>query len=102
MAAMDNHFLPPSDNDNDNGADPAVLMGKYKSGENKKWKWGHSCRYRDDNNIEALHGLYEEPKDNDNNFRDDDGNDVNWDDMEEKEREEDDDNSDDLVDITAV
>ena len=38
------------------------------------------CRYRDDNEIEALHGLYEPKDDNgERGYHDDD-----WEDMEEK------------------
>ena len=57
-------------------------MGKYNDGGKKKGKGGHCCRYRDDNDIEDLHNLYEEPKDDDN-VRDyyDDKNNGNWDDM---------------------
>ena len=63
IAAADNHFLPPSENDYDNDADTANLMGKYDSGGKKKGKGGHCRRYRDDNKIDDLHGPYEEPKD---------------------------------------
>ena len=38
-------------------------MGKYDGGGKKKGKGGHCRRYRDNNDIEAIHGLYEEPKD---------------------------------------
>ena len=72
IANADNHFLPPSEDDDDKYADPANLMGKYDGGGENKGKGGHRLRYRDDDKIEALHGLYEEPKEND------DGG--NWDD----------------------
>ena len=49
------------DNDNSDDADPKNLTGKY-NGEGKKKGKGGCRRYRDDNEIEALHGLYE-PKD---------------------------------------
>ena len=93
IAAADNHFLPPLDDDDGNDANTANLMGKYDGGGKKKGKGGHRCRYRDDNEIKALHGLCEEQKD------DDDGD---WGDVEEKEHEEDDGNDDDIVNITAV
>ena len=103
IAAAYNHFLPLSDDDNDNDADPADLMVNYDSGGKKKGKGGHRCRYRDDDNIEALRGLYEEPKDDDDDVRcDNDDDNGDWDDMEEKEREEENDDGDDVVDITTV
>ena len=63
IAAAYNHFLPPSENDDDNDADPADLTGKYNCGVKKKEKGGHCRRYKDDNKIESLHSLYKEPKD---------------------------------------
>ena len=63
----------------------------------KKGKGGRH-RYRDNNKIEAIHGLYEEPKDEDGDRGD---HDENWDDMEEKERENKDDN-DNIIGITAA
>ena len=101
IAAADNNFLPPSDNDNDNDSDHAELMGKYDDGGNKKGKGVHCHRYRENDDIEALHGLYKEPRDDDDGC-DGDAADGDWDDMEEKEREEDNDNNDDVVDNTAV
>ena len=80
-------------------ANPSDLMGKYGGREKKKGKGGHRCRYRDDDNIEALYGIYKEPKDNNDDDRDNDGD---WDDMEEKEREEDDDDENDVGNITVV
>ena len=44
------------DNDNSDDADPEDLTGKYDGKGNKKGKGGR-CGYRDDNEIEALHGL---------------------------------------------
>ena len=101
-AATDNHFLPPSDDDNDNDANPADLMGKYGGGGNNKGKGGHRHGYRDDGKIKALHDLYKEPKDGDNDGRDDENGDSDWDDMEKKEREEDDDDDKGVVKINAV
>ena len=40
---------------------PLTSQGKYDSKGKKKGKEG-CCRYRDDNKIKALQGLYEEPK----------------------------------------
>ena len=78
-------------------------MGKYNSGGKKKGKGGHCCRYKDEDEIEDLHGLYEDLKDdNDGGVRDDDYDDGDWENIEEKEREEDDDNGNDVVIITAV
>ena len=77
-------------------------MGKYDGKGKKKVKGGHRCRYRDDNKIEALHGIYKEPKDNDDSGWDDDNNDGDWDDMKDKEQEEDNDDDNDVVNITAV
>ena len=77
-------------------------MGKCDGGEKKKGKGGHCHRYRYDNKIEYLRGLYKEPKYDDDNVREDDDNSGNWDDMDEKQREEDDDDDDDAVDITGV
>ena len=77
-------------------------MGKYYGGVKKKVKGGHCRRYRYNDNIEALHVLYEEPKDDDDDGCDDDNNDIDWDDMEDKEWEKDDDDDDDVVDINAV
>ena len=58
--------------------------------------------YRDDDKIEALHGLYEEPKEDDEGYCDNDDDNSDWDDLEEKEREEDDDDNNNIVNITAV
>ena len=102
ISDADNHLLPPLDDDDENDAYPANLMGKYNGGGNKKVKGGHSCRYRDDDYIKSLHGLYKEPKENDNNGCDNDDYNRDWDDMEEKEREYDDGDDDSVVDITAV
>ena len=77
-------------------------MGKYNSGEKKKGKRGNYLRYRENDKIVALHGLYKEQKDYSNDVRDDDNVDEDWYDMEEKEREEDNDDDNDVVDITAV
>ena len=74
-SAADNHLLPLSDDDDDNDADPTNLMGKYDGGENKKGKGGNFRRYRDDDKIKALHGLHEEPKDDNDNSHDNDDND---------------------------
>ena len=85
IAAADNQFLPPSDDNYDNEADPTDLMGKYDVRGKKKGKGGHRRRYRDNDVIKALHGLYEEPKYNDNdNGRDDDYDNGYCDGMEEK------------------
>ena len=81
------------------GASPRTFSTKLYGGA--VGKGGHRRRYRDDGEIKTLHGLYEEPKD-DNDGHEDDDYDGDCDDMEEKEREEDDDNEDDVVDITAV
>ena len=102
IAAVDKKFLPPLENVDDNDADPANLMGKYDVRGKKKGKGGHRRKYRNDEKIEALHGLYEETKGDDENGRDDDDDDSNWHDMEEKEREEDYDKEDGMVDINAV
>ena len=45
------------DDDNSDDADPNNMTGKYDGEGFKKGKGGH-CRYRDDNEIEAIHGLY--------------------------------------------
>ena len=106
IASADNHFLSPSDDNGDNDANPAYLVGKYDGGEKNKGKGGHRRRYRENNKIEDLHGLYEEMKDYDNDEEnyssDDEDDDRYWVDMDEKELEEDDDDDDDTVDITAV
>ena len=81
IAAADNRFLHPLDNDDDIDANPSDLMVKYDSGGKKKGKVGHCCRYRDDNGIEALHGLYEEPKDDNDGIHD---NESDWNGTEEK------------------
>ena len=78
-------------------------MGKYKGGGKKKGKGEHCRRHRnDDDDIKALRGLYKEPKDDDNDWREDDDKDQDWDDIEEKEPEEDNDDENDVVRITAV
>ena len=82
ISAVDNHFLPPLDDDDDNDANPAELMGKFDVGGKKKLKGGQRRRYRDNDKIEDLHGLYKEPKDDDDGGRDGDNNDVDWEDME--------------------
>ena len=82
IAAVYNHFLPPLDDDNNNDTDTSNLMGKYDGRGKKKWKGGHHRRYRDDNEIEALHGLYEEPKDDEDDGSDDDNDNGDWNDME--------------------
>ena len=51
------------DNDNRNDANPANLTGKYDSKGNNRGKGGR-LRYKDDDNIKDLHGLYDDPKDN--------------------------------------
>ena len=56
-------------------------MGNYDDGGNNKGKEGHRCRYRDDGEIEALHILYEEPKDENKDGRDYDNDGGDWDDM---------------------
>ena len=67
------------DDDNSDDANPDDLTGKYDD-EGKRKRKGGRRRYRDDNEIEALHVLYE-PKDDDGErgYHDDD-----WEDMEEK------------------
>ena len=60
IAATDNHFLPPLDDVDDNDSDPSNLIGKYDGGGKKKGKGGHRRRYRDNDKIEDLHGLYNE------------------------------------------
>ena len=102
IAAADNHLLTPSDDNNDNDAHPENLMGKYDNGVNKRVKGGHHRRYRDDDNIEDLHGIYKEPKDDNNNGRDNENDYVDWDNTGEKEPEEDYDDGNDVVSITAV
>ena len=97
-----NHFFPPLDDANDNDSDPTDLMGKYDGRGKKKGKGWHHCRYKDDDNIKALHGIYEEPKDDDNDGHDNDDNSGDWYGMDYKEREEDNKDYDDVVDITAV
>ena len=70
-----------SDNyDNSDDADPDNLTGKY-DGEGKKKGKGGRRRYRDDNEIETLHGLYEPKEGNGERGY----HDENWEDMEEKE-----------------
>ena len=59
LAAADNHFLPPSDDDNYNDANPADLMVKYDGRGKKKGKAGHCHTYMNDDKIKALHGPYE-------------------------------------------
>ena len=76
------------DGNDENDTDPVDLMGKYNGGGKKKGKQGHRHRYRNDDNIKALHGLYKEPKDNDYGVCGDDDENGDWDDMEEKQREE--------------
>ena len=67
------------DDDNNDDANPNDLTGKYDD-EGKRKRKGGRRRYRDDNEIEALHGLYK-PKDGDGErgYHDDD-----WENMEEK------------------
>ena len=78
-------------------------MGTYNGEEKKKGKGGHCRRYREDKDIEDLHGLYEEPNEDGNDDGCDDyEGDGDWDRMEEKEQEEEDDDDDDVVDITVV
>ena len=60
-------------------------MVKYDGRRKKKVKGGHCLRYRDNDEIEALHGLYNQPKDNYKDVGDDEDKYGNWDDMEEKE-----------------
>ena len=67
------------DDDNGDYSNPANLTGKCDIKGKKKGEGGR-CRYRDDDKVEALHGLYKEPKDYDGDHDDD------WDNMEEKER----------------
>ena len=57
-------------------------MVKYDGRGKKKGKVGHRRRYSYNDKIEALHGLYEEPKDDGDNVRDNDDDDGNWYDME--------------------
>ena len=38
IAAVDNHFLPPSDDNDNNDSNPADLMGKYDGSGEKKGK----------------------------------------------------------------
>ena len=102
IAATDNQFLPPSENDDENDADKADLIGNYDGGGKNRGKGGHFRRYRDHNKIEGLHGLYGEQKDNDDNGHDFDENDCDWYDTKEKEWEEYDDGDDDVVDIATV
>ena len=83
IAAADNQFLPPLDDDDENDADTDDLMGKYNGGGKEKVKWVHCRRYREDDNIEAHQGVYKEPKDN-NDGRDNDDNDGDWEHTEEK------------------
>ena len=59
IAVADKHFLPLLDNENDNDANPADLMGKYDGGGKKKGGGEHSRMYRNNDKIEALRGLYE-------------------------------------------
>ena len=77
-------------------------MGKYGDRGKKKGKGGHRCRYMENDQINALCGLYKDPKDNDDDGRDNDNNNDDRDYMEEKEQEEDNNGDDDVVDITAV
>ena len=100
ISTTDNQFLLPSDNDDDNDANPVELMGKYDVRGKKKGKGGHHRRYREDYNIKALNRKYEKPKDKNEDVRDNGYGD--WDYMEEKAREEDDDKDDDVFNITAV
>ena len=74
------------DNDDDNYADPANLIGKHDGRVKKKEKGGHRHRYRNDDKINDLHGLYKEPKEDNNNGCDDDKEDNDGDRyvMEEK------------------
>ena len=65
IAATNNHFLPPLEDDNENDAGLAELMGKYDVGGKKKVKGGQHRRYKNDDEIEDLHGLYKELKDDD-------------------------------------
>ena len=59
--------------------------------------------YRYGNEIKALHGLYKEPKYDNDDGRDNDNNgDCNWEDMEETEQEQDDDDDDEVFNITAM
>ena len=50
--------------DNSDDSNPIDLKGKYDGKKNKKRKGGRR-RYRDNNNIKNIHGLYKDPKDND-------------------------------------
>ena len=54
-------------------------MGNYDGGGKKKVKGGHCRRYRYDDKIEALRGLYKNPKNDDDNGHEDDNNDGDWD-----------------------
>ena len=51
ISAADNHFLLPSDDNNNYDADPADLMGKYYGGGKKKGKGEHRRRYEENNSI---------------------------------------------------
>ena len=64
------------DNGNSNDANPDDLTGKYENEGKRKGKGGRR-RYRDDNEINALHGLYK-PKDDDGEcgYHDDDSEDM--------------------------
>ena len=71
--------MESDDYDNSDDADPDDLTGKYNDEGKRKGK-GERCRYRDENDIEALHGLYEtKDDDGEHGYHDDD-----WEDMEEK------------------
>ena len=103
ISAKDNRFLPPWDNNDDKHANPSDLMGKYDGRGKKKVNGEYRHRDRDNkNDIEALHGLYKEPKDDNKNGHEDEDDGGNWNNTEEKEREEDNDDNDGIVDITAV
>ena len=62
IATAENHLLHPLDNDDDIDANPSDLMVKYDSGGKKTRKGGRHRRYRDNDEIEALHSLNQEPK----------------------------------------
>ena len=86
-----------NDNDNSNDTDLYDMSGKYDSKGYNKGKGGR-CKYKYDDKIKDIHGLYEEPKEDDRDHCD---HDEDWDNMEEKEwdNEEDD---EDVIDITAA
>ena len=64
MTTMRNWNRKSDDDDNSDDSNPADLKGKYDGKGNKKRKGG-SHRYRDNNNIENIHILYNDQEDDD-------------------------------------